>query len=79
VILRDVTHDTEPESGAAGLARSTGIDAVEAFEDAFEVFGGNTHALVLDRDQRDRPDALTLIGDRGLDAIDGDADESTPR
>src|SRR5262247_4690117 len=46
----EVLHDGEAETGASLLAGAAGIDAVEPLEDAGEVLGGDSGAVVGDRD-----------------------------
>ena len=79
MILRDVAHDAESEPGAAGLAGAAGINAIEAFEDSFEVFGRNAHALVGNGDVHEWTDGLTLFIERCLYAFDADAHRSAFR
>ena len=43
-----VFADCESQSGAAAVARAAGIDAVEAFGEVREVFGGDAGAAVFD-------------------------------
>ena len=42
----DVLDDAQPQTGAAGDARTCRIDAVEPFEDSLRVLGGEPDALV---------------------------------
>lgn len=44
----DVLDDGEPETGAAALAGTALIDAVETLEDMGQVFLGDPHPIVLD-------------------------------
>ena len=48
--LDDIFHDREPEPGAAGVAGSVLVDAVEPFEDVRLVVGGNAGSVVGDAD-----------------------------
>ena len=41
-----ILHDGEAESCAAQLAATPLVDAVEALEDAWQVFGGDTYAII---------------------------------
>lgn len=48
--VAEVLDDGESQSGAAAFAGAVSIDAVEAFEDAFEEWFGDTFAGVFDSD-----------------------------
>src|SRR5689334_2179720 len=50
VRLDEVLHDGEPEPRTARLARATGVDAVEALEDARQVLGGDAAPRVAHAD-----------------------------
>jgi hypothetical protein len=51
VHLGDVLDDREAEARAAHFAAAAAVDAVEALEDARDVFGGDADAVVADFDE----------------------------
>src|ERR1700704_4703494 len=56
VMIDDMLHDGEAETGAAKLPRAGGIDPVEALGEPRDVLGENALAVVADRDlRRGRP------------------------
>ncbi|MEY3459696.1 MAG: hypothetical protein RL215_2853 [Planctomycetota bacterium] len=44
----EAAADGESQSAASGGSTASGIDAVEAFEDMWQVFGGDAAAVVVD-------------------------------
>src|SRR5271157_6266875 len=70
----DVLDDGQAEAGAAGLAGTGFVDAVEALKDAIEVFGGDAGAEVLDGEfdfalEQARADANPAAGFAVLDSV----------
>src|SRR5689334_14210062 len=42
--------DGQPQTGTTGITRTTTVYAVKAFSQAWQMFGGNTRAVVTDRE-----------------------------
>ena len=78
VVLGDVLHDRQPEPRAAGLARTSPIDAIEPLEHPRQVPRRDAHAVVGDdqlhpavaalQRHRDRP-AGARVADRVVDQV----------
>src|SRR5262245_7717698 len=60
----------QSESGAAHLARTSFVDAIEAVEDALAMLGGNAWSLIDDREDRVRAiEADANLNRRSLRAV----------
>ena len=79
MILRDVAHDAESKTGTAGFTGPTGVDSVEAFEDALQVLRRYANAVVAYLDAHRGRGILAVVGRRRVVAVDRDFDSAVSR